>query len=585
MNIIITFLIFSPAHAQNYISPLNRYWQLSFTKQNITWDWRGNFVYNYELKDGPGFHINDRFTTNLLMQRLGQQKWRDENNLNLFLFKKRSMDYYGIYSKSWSLTDKQTALTNRYSNHALGLKSIFHLKKNVILYPYVGYQRSENKSYIDWGWDLGIDAKVDRLNLGDYYTDLNLGTELDLYPKRENKAHHIDISLQKKFSSYAYDSLKVAYVTSKQQYYSSDAQGLVDVNIESKNLYNALNYSISSRSHLRFNTILSDKNISDNTPVNPNVRKVFRFENRFGYRYLSSTFLFYLGLRTFQENLDNLDFRTDSETRQTGIQTDFSFLFSGADRLDFQFNFIKYQYDTPDMTENHDDRDDIRFLGWARYSHRFSHLLQADIDVDVKLFHKMYLFKEQSANNSWDRMYKLQSTINYEYNKWQNKLSTHVLANYTVYDFDHLFKTTRSYIFRNYSISDSLIVPLFYHAFCGFYARFELGDVGSFFKDGFAQNIVESSQILYYDLFLSKRDVFRLNIEAGLVIYEEKKWRQFVDVNKLRNIRRTSPYIRLLYPLGHNLRFLSQVSQNYLIDEGRNKFEYTFAKVDLYYHF
>jgi hypothetical protein len=559
-------------------------------KQNTQWEWRGNLSYDYESEDGPGFHIDDRFTTNLHLPSLDQRKWRDENNLNLFVFKKQAMDYYGIYLKSWSLTDRQsairqTALTNRISNHTLGLKTIFHLQEDVIFYPYVGYQRSENKSYIDWGWDLGIDAEVNRYNLGDYHINLNLGTALDLYPRRENKAHHVDISIQKKFSSYAYDSLRVAYVTSKQQYYSADARALVDVNIESKNLYNALNYSISSRSHLRFNTILMDRNISDNTPINPNVRKVFRFENRFGYRYLSSSFLFYLGLHTFQENLDNLDFRTDSETLQTGIQTDFSFLINGNDRLDFQFNFIKYQYDTPDMTENHDDRDDIRFIGWARYYHRFSHLLWADIDVDVNLFHKMYLFKEQSANNSWDRMYKIQSTINYEYNNWHNILSTHVLANYTVYDFDHLFKVTRSYMFRNYVISDSLLVPLFYHAFCGFYARLELGDVGSFFKDEFAQNVVEYSQILYYDLFLSKRRVFRFNIEAGVAIYEEKNWYQFAVVNKLRNIRRVSPYIRFLYPLGQNLRFLSQISQNYLIDEGRKKTEYTFAKVDLYYHF
>jgi hypothetical protein len=341
-----------------------------------------------------------------------------------------------------------------------------------------------------------------------------------------------------------------------------------------------LNYRIASSSFLQLNTILSSENITDNTPVNPNVRKVFLFENRFGYRYLTSSLFFYLGLSTFQISHDNLDIKTDSKALQTGITTDFSYFFSNNDRLDLQLNFIKYQYDTPDKDDNN-DRDEIRFEGIARYFHRFSQLLWLDLNVYVYLNHMMYLYKEQSANNNWNRKYRIQSVVNYKHNNWRNTLRTQVLANYIAYDFDHLFTNTRSFINRQYSVSDSLLVPLFYRSFAGFYIRLELKDRGAFFKESFAQNILESTQILYYDLFFKKENILRLNFEIGFAYYQEKNWR-LISVGV---ISRVSPYLRIIYPMGRNLRFLSQIVQNYLVERGGEESEYTYGKLDLYYHF
>ena len=262
-----------------------------------------------------------------------------------------------------------------------------------------------------------------------------------------------------------------------------------------------------------------------------------------------------------------------------------SFFFNNNNQLDFELNFIKYQFDTPDMERNYDDRDEIRFIGIARYLHHLSPLLSLEFAGYVNLFHKSYIFGQQSANNNWNRIYRIQAMVHYNYSKFRNTFRTEVLANFTAYDFDYLFDNTRSFIFRRYSVSDSMMVPLLDQVYAGVYVRLELEDRGDFYKDLFAQNIVESSQILYYDYFLRKVGLFNLNLEIGFAVYHRKNWRHLAVAVETSDIRRVSPYLRLVYPLGRNLQFSSQIAQNYLVDLGREKNQYTYGRLDLHYFF
>ncbi|MEE9119028.1 MAG: hypothetical protein V3U02_10610, partial [Calditrichia bacterium] len=105
-----------------------------------------------------GIKLEDRFFSNLLIPGILQRKWRDENKFNSFIFFKQARNYYGIYLRSWSLTDKQTTLVSRYHNHVAGLRTVLQLNDQFVVKPYAGYQYSKNKSFIDWGYDLGIEG-------------------------------------------------------------------------------------------------------------------------------------------------------------------------------------------------------------------------------------------------------------------------------------------------------------------------------------------------------------------------------------------------------------------------------------------
>ena len=330
--------------------------------------------------------------------------------------------------------------------------------------------------------------------------------------------------------------------------------------------------------------MISDRRLSDNTPVNPNIRQEFHLENRFSFRTIQADYFLYFELRTFQEKQDNIDILIDSKASQTSFRTDITYFASSNDQFDLQMDFIKYQYDTPAI-ENYEDRDHITFISRLRYLHKFTPLLSVDFSGYLNMSHKIYLARQQSANNNWDRTYKAQSTVRYRYLNWRNTLRTEVLANYIVYDFDELFVNKRSVVFRQYSVSDSINIPLIHGLQLGVYVRFELKDMGSFFKELFAQNILGSWQTLFMDISFIKENFLNLIFELGCAWYDSKNWRNISEVTESRSIKRLSPHLRVRYPFGKNLYLSGHISHHYQNDVGYRNTEFTYGRMDLTYQF
>ena len=210
----------------------DRFIQFSFNKLDPTWDWKGKIAFAIDQANSLGLHLDNRYIFNL--KRSTNRKWLDQNNLTAFVFRKSELDYFGIYVHSWYQVDDQTPLATRSANHVLGLKSIYHPNSDLTITPYLGYQKSENKTYVDWGWDLGINGKLKGFDLGDYRTSLFLNTDFDIFPRRENIANQFNVQIFKRFSNFASDSLNVFYNRSKQQYYSANFNTIIDADLEKK---------------------------------------------------------------------------------------------------------------------------------------------------------------------------------------------------------------------------------------------------------------------------------------------------------------------------------------------------------------
>jgi hypothetical protein len=602
--------------AQRKLNPDQNFWQLIFSKQDITWDWRGKYYYVNDQGDGPGIRLESTLTSNLLPQlqevpntpnligvmpfvpstiRRGGSapqvfesiRTLDEHQLDGFFFYRSNAIAYGLYTKSWTLTDRQAGTVNTFSNNVLGLKAIYKIKQNISLDPYFGYQRSQNKSITEWGWDLGVKGKIRDYPVGNYRTFLDLASDYDFYRDRQNSLNALDIGIKTSFSPKARDSLSVTYSKENQQYFTPDAAYLVNVKIENRQLVNLLYYSLSNRSRVELNTFLRSRNIFDDAPGKPNIRDVMRVENRINFYHFSSRFIYSLGFHTFQENSDNAgrDISTDSELMQTSLKFDLSYLLSNRDQFDLELSYVKFQYDTPDSMNNHDDRDELRLIGLFRYSRQFSPLLRFHVEAYLNFYHKIYIFKEQSANNNWNRIYRLGAVVKYNNHNWRNSLRTQVLANYTVYDFEQIFNETRSFIFRKYVLSDSLLIPFFADLSLGIHGRLEMEDRGSFYKSEFSQRLLESNISAFYDIYLEKKKIFYFDTVLGVAIYQYNGWRHVPKKRKDRDITKVSPYLRIFYPLSQNLRFVGYVSINYLRDLGRLISNYTTGNLNLYYHF
>jgi hypothetical protein len=559
--------------------------QITFLKQDITWDWQGLMNYSFNPSAGAGFYLIDKFNSDLLLPNREARKWRDENQLDGFFFYKSMHAYQGLYIRSWHLSDRQPQNYSQYGNHAAGFKAIYNLPVSISLQPYLGYQRSQNKKIIEWGWDLGLAATGKTLSLGSYRGSFQANTDYDFYDRRKNSNTGLAVNINAYFSPQARDSIALNYLNDDQQYFSGSMDKPVNVHIKNESLYNQLRYLLSHRSSLELVTILWSRNILDELPGDINKRNVFRFENRLVWRHYERRFILSLGANTFQEIQDNLGIRTDSKALQSGLFADMVYLLSAKNSLNLQLNLVKFQYDTPDSITNNDDRDELRFIGFLRYDHEFSSLLKAEVEAYANLFHKIYIFKEQSANNNWNRIYRLNAWVQYHYRNWYTILNTAVLANYTVYDFEKMFTIPRSFVFRKYSFSDSLLVPLLPRMNLGMYTQIELEDRGTFFEQEFSQQLVESSRSQYYDFFLRFKNLLALQIDLGVNLFQWDGWQHIPVRKKDREINRRSPYLRLAYPVGRRMKLQSSISTNFLNDSGHPARKYTTGSINLIYSF
>jgi hypothetical protein len=82
------------------------------------------------------------------------------------------------------------------------------------------------------------------------------------------------------------------------------------------------------------------------------------------------------------------------------------------------------------------------------------------VTADVNLRHTVYIFAEQSANNTWNRVLRFSPGTEIRAGALASKLQGEVVANYTVYDFESAGSPQKSYSLRQLTLADSTSIPL-----------------------------------------------------------------------------------------------------------------------------
>ncbi len=544
-----------------------------FIKQAITWNWQSRFIMADSLGSVWHWQVRDFFRSYLISPSSNSRQEKDEHTFGgTFSYTKGWLNP-GLYVKSWYQSDQQTRVKNQYANHALGIRLNARY-----LQPYLGYQQSVNRSITDWGWDTGFRSALPRLALGSYHARLNLASDYDLYAKRQNYDNRLAASIQTRFSAYSGDSLSFDYTETSKQYYSGSA--IEHVKIFNRTWQNRLFYFLSFKDKITLNTKVQSRDISYF-----NGRNILLLENNMQYRHTGTELQLLLGLRTGDETQDNAGIRTDSRARQTALRLAADYRLSERQQLGLDLAFAKLQYDTPDSIINNDDRDEQRFVLQANYRYRVSPLLTLSWRAYAFFFHQIYIFAEQSINNSWNRVYKLNPRVDFVNRNIRNSLSTQVLANYTVYDFETNAEQIRSYVFRKYTVSDSLSYRLFGEQYAGAHVRVELEDKGSFFQEDFSQQVLQSYRSEFYNIFLLNNHFLFFRVMAGYTYYRREEWRHIPKKRKSRSIVNRGPYINVRYQAKENIIFSANLSLSSLNDSNYNQTRYTTGYMKLYYTF
>jgi len=149
------------------------------------------------------------------------------------------------------------------------------------------------------------------------------------------------------------------------------------------------------------------------------------------------------------------------------------------DRISLTSSAGILQYDTPDST-NTDDRDELLVTTGIEYIHVFSNQLKLSIVCDLTLFHMVYIHRDQSANNNWNRVIRFSPSIEYTPTSWLRMVTrTEVLANYTVSDYEEQVASIKSFSYRQAMWSDSTSLQLTDKILCNFSGSLRIFERGT----------------------------------------------------------------------------------------------------------
>jgi hypothetical protein len=205
-----------------------------------------------------------------------------------------------------------------------------------------------------------------------------------------------------------------------------------------------------------------------------------------------------------------------------------------------------FKFDTQSEA-NYDDRDEVGFLIYL--GHRFNNLrnLILTTSVDLNLYHTVYIFSQKSSNNNWNRVLRFTSKSFFTPTDWFRNIGTFsVLANYTVYDFQDIVSTVKSYSFRQMNLKDSLIVNFTEHIGTDIYAELKLYERGELNWSEFTQRpinyyedkIINSELNYFFNKFIT--------LSAGYKYFEQRRF-NYVNGERVFDtfVRTSGPFAAL----------------------------------------
>ncbi|MDZ7822482.1 MAG: hypothetical protein U5N26_12135 [Candidatus Marinimicrobia bacterium] len=158
-------------------------------------------------------------------------------------------------------------------------------------------------------------------------------------------------------------------------------------------------------------------------------------------------------------------------------------------------------YDTPD-TNNYDDRDELTYSVSPAWHHRVDNYTHLSVSANMFLHHYVYLYRQRSAQNHWNRVFSLRSELNTNIPRllrW--KARQEIYANYFVYDHeDSAFVHVQSMVFRGLKLQQNLQWFLQADWFINAYVFFRLEDNGLLDWDNFIQNRTDNRYTLRMEL-------------------------------------------------------------------------------------
>ncbi|KAB2921661.1 MAG: hypothetical protein F9K22_13495 [Bacteroidetes bacterium] len=481
---------------------------LRFERNVNTYLWNADARWRYAGADAF-VSLDERFASTLILTP--SSSFRDEQNLSLDAAQRVTEQLFAVGAlRSFVLSDNQTFGGSRAGSHTAAAGLSWQPDPRFALTPMLGMRFDRQQFENDEGTHYRLLARADSLELDEYHLSFDGRLDQSDLGRRRFKANAAELLVGTGFTAGSSDSVQVRYslhrndfsvpadtgvmntfgVRSNIRARTEEVAGIrnvlstalgagvaaeLSVGVESRTVDNAYRYKdlTGSVSSIPFNTAMQE----------------FRLEGGLDVRYsapaLSGSFGFHLSERDERHELERIDgvdpaeqeerarqeSRLDNTALRSTLRADAGAELSGRNRLSFAGSLSVLQYDTPDSL-NTDDRDELLLNLSLRDEHRFSPVFAAAVTAEATLAHTVYLKRDKSANNNWNRIVRLRPEMRYEPSaRFRTMNAFEVLANYTVFDFETVIPGVKSYSYRqvafldstSYDITERVGVDLFAH--------------------------------------------------------------------------------------------------------------------------
>ncbi len=481
-----------------------------------------------------------------------------------------SVNYFGMfYSDEKNIQLKGTS-SNMFYLGGLFDKTVDGADINAELKA--GYKFEQQFDEHNNGMSLSGDLNVTNLNISGYYTDgqVKIGWE-NLNPRRNN-AILARLNISKSFSDNLSSNEFNGYFSRirKDFYFPADLntqnQFSVNNNIEKRTEYilkafDRFDYTISQKATLYitlnpyfrdiykenyyipvvnttspsiYDTEIQELSVGGEASLNFNFRKVtVQLKTSYVERDEKHFLINPDRIKSiFVKEKEELEGSKNNHSSKFQIGSNVYYNISLSSRLEFSGIASILKYDTPSINNN-DDRDELNFIVYLGHIYNNLKNFQLSNSVDLSLYHTVYIFGERSSNNSWNRVIRFTSRSDFNPSESFRTINTfNVLANYTVYDFEDLISSVKSYSFRQFNVKDSTIYNFSDFAGIDMYAELKLYERGelnwrafslrpvNYFED----KIINAELNYFFNKFIT--------LSAGYRYFEQKRF-SYTDGNRV----------------------------------------------------
>ncbi len=424
---------------------------------------------------------------------------RDEHhfalNVNYILSDKIDLGFTG---NNTILSDSRTLQINQSSISNVILFSRIKPVVDFYVSPFSGYSNNRQIGENDYGPVYGFEAGGEKINISDFQIDAELKFRNEDISPRKNFTRYLNLNTINYFERNVFNNFNFRFYQSRKDFYINADSVTAQTFTIKNNIQNRIESGYFLQNRFFFDELIEILTLDVTGKIS--LRNIER-----GLKYKSadvqSSSIFDSQIDELKLELDaSVSYRTrnfnssvrftinekdekhkaikfsgvneaffnqreESEQQKNNTSSYATLAYDGDlklsddDKITINFYQSKLKYDTPSLL-NDDDRDEILSIARLGYYKKLSPFFTAFVNAEGSYAHTVYIFASRSSNNNINRTIRLKTGGEYIGSNISSYNSFDVSANYTVYDFEDLSSSLKSFSFRQFTAIDSTTLKL-----------------------------------------------------------------------------------------------------------------------------